>query len=48
MLEISGAIKTARYSRSKIVNLDSNEAILKLNNLMGNESYSIRRKIWTH
>ncbi|MBK9500313.1 MAG: hypothetical protein IPO06_13215 [Leptospiraceae bacterium] len=48
MLEISGAIKTARYSRSKLVNLDSNEAILKLNNLMGNESYSIRRKIWTH
>ena len=27
---------------------NSNEAILKLNHLMGNESYSIRRKIWTH
>lgn len=39
MLEISGAIKTARYSRSKLINLNSNEAILKLNHLMGNESY---------
>ncbi len=39
MLEISGAIQTARYSQSKLVSIDSLEAIQKLNDLMSKESY---------
>jgi len=39
MLEISGAIKTARYSQSKLTSVNSIEAVQKLSFLMSNESY---------
>lgn len=39
MLEISGAIKKARYSQSKLNSINSSDAIKKLNHLMENESY---------
>ena len=39
MLEISGAIKTARYSQSKLSSINPKEAIAKLNHLMTNESF---------
>ncbi len=39
MLEISGAIQSARYTHSKLTSINHREAILKLNHLMTNESY---------
>lgn len=39
MFEISEAIKKARYSQSKLVRVNSIEAIIQLNDLMAKESY---------
>lgn len=39
MLEISGAIKSARYAQSKLVGVNPNDAIRRLNDLMTKESF---------
>lgn len=39
LLDIAGAIQSARYSKSKLTRVNSNQALFQLNNLLRNESY---------